>query len=112
VTFIERDRRAAALIAANVAACGAAADYTIETGDVATMLRDHATAFDVIWLDPPYDHDSYDALEAAAGALAPAGLVVLERATRREPGVPRSLTRIRDVKSGDSTLTFFSRSGS
>lgn len=112
VTFIDRDRRAAALIAANVDACGAAADYTIETGDVATMLREHATAFDVIWLDPPYDHDSYDALEAAAGALAPGGLVVLERATRREPAVPVSLTRIRDVKSGDSALTFLSRSGS
>jgi 16S rRNA (guanine966-N2)-methyltransferase len=119
VTFIERDRRAAALIAANVEACSAAADYTIETGDVtietgdvATMLRQQATAFDVIWLDPPYDHDSYDALEAATGALAPGGLVILERATRREPAAPLSLTRIRDVKSGDSTLTFFSRSGS
>ena len=112
VTFVERDRRAAALIAANVDACGAAADYTIETGDVAMMLRKHPTAFDVIWLDPPYDHDSYDALEAAAAALAPGGLVVLERATRREPAVPVSLARIRDVKSGDSTLTFFSRAGS
>jgi len=112
VTFVENDRRAAALTAANVSACGAAADYTIETGDVATVLRQQATAFDVIWLDPPYGHESYDALEAAAGALAPGGLVVLERATRREPAVPASLTRIRDVKSGDSTLTFFTRADS
>jgi len=112
VTFVENDRRAAALTAANVSACGAAADYTIETGDVATVLRQHAAAFDVIWLDPPYDLDGYDALEAAAGALAPGGLVVLERATRREPAVPASLTRIRDVKSGDSTLTFFTRADS
>jgi 16S rRNA (guanine(966)-N(2))-methyltransferase RsmD len=109
VTFVERDRRAAALLAANVSACDQGADYTIETDDVATMLRGHTAAFDVIWLDPPYDHDSYDALDAAAGALAPGGLVVLERATRREPPLPASLTRIRDVKSGDSTLTFFTR---
>ena len=34
-------------------------------------------------------------------------LVVLERATRREPQVPDALVRVRDVKSGDSTLTFF-----
>lgn len=107
VTFVERDRRAAALIAANIKACGGTADYTIETGDVAARLRMHANAFDVIWLDPPYDRDAHDALEAAAGALAPGGLVVLERATRCEPAVPASLTRIRDVKSGDSTLTFF-----
>ena len=112
VTFVDTDRRAAALTAANISACGAAADFTIETGDVATMLRRHAAAFDLIWLDPPYGHDSFEALEAAAGALAPGGLVVLERATRREPAVPAALTRIRDVKSGDSTLTFFSRTDS
>ena len=112
VTFVERDRRAAALISANISACQATADYTIETGDVAAILRTHAAAFDVIWLDPPYDHDSHDALAAAAGALAPGGLVVLERASRREPPVPASLARIRDVKSGDSTLTFFRRADS
>ena len=39
--------------------------------------------------------------------LAAGGLVVLERATRREPDVPLRSSRVRDVKSGDSTLTFF-----
>jgi len=39
----------------------------------------------------------------------PGGLVVLERATRREPDVPASLARIRDVTSGDSTLTFLTQ---
>jgi hypothetical protein len=34
-------------------------------------------------------------------------LLVLERATRRDPDFPATLTRVRDVKSGDSTLTFF-----
>ena len=122
VTFVENDRRAVALIAENVAAClpaeasakegDAAADYTIEAGDAVTLLRRAGAApFDLIWLDPPYDSaDSLDALDAAAGALAPGGLVVLERATRREPNVPASLSRVRDVKSGDSTLTFFTRS--
>jgi hypothetical protein len=32
---------------------------------------------------------------------------VLERATRYDPPVPARLTRTRDVKSGDSTLTFY-----
>jgi 16S rRNA (guanine966-N2)-methyltransferase len=109
VTFVDNDRRAATLTAANISACGAAADFTIETADVATILRTHADAFDVIWLDPPYGHDSHEALEAAAGALRPGGVVVLERATRREPAVPAALIRVRDVKSGDSTLTFFTR---
>ena len=108
VTFIERDRRAAALIARNAAACDAEGRYTIEHGDVATVLRrSDDPAFDLIVLDPPYDEaDIAGVLGAAAARLAANGLVVLERATRREPDVPPTLVRTRDVKSGDSTLTF------
>ena len=113
VTFVERDRRASALIAENIRMCDADAVYTIETGDVAALLRTRPAAFEVIWLDPPYDSAGIvDALDAAAGALATGGVVVLERATRREPDVPESLARIRDVKAGDSTLTFFVRASS
>ena len=112
VTFAEIDRRATALIAANLSACGAADGYIIETGDVADVLRTSEAAFDVIWLDPPYDSHHVDALTAAAATLAPGGIVVLERASRREPDVPDALTRTRDLKSGDSTLTFFTRSSS
>ena len=93
--------------------CDADAVYTIETGDVAALLRSRPAAFDVIWLDPPYNSAGVvDALDAAAGALAPGGVIVLERATRREPDVPDSLARIRDLTSGDSTLTFFVRGSS
>lgn len=111
VLFIERDRRAAALIASNLALCGVKQGYTIDGGDVASALR-HAprgTERDLVLLDPPYDIDPDTltrALEAAAEVLAPDGLVVLERASRREPDVPSGLSRVRDVASGDSTLTF------
>jgi 16S rRNA (guanine966-N2)-methyltransferase len=111
VLFIERDRRAAALIARNSSACGVEGRYTIECGDVATVLRrGHDAAFDLILLDPPYDHVGVaDVLRAAADRVTAGGLVMLERATRREPDVPPMLVRTRDVKSGDSTLTFFAR---
>jgi 16S rRNA (guanine(966)-N(2))-methyltransferase RsmD len=111
VTFVEKDRRAVALIEANLAACGADADYTIENRDLIAAARQAAgAAFDVVWLDPPYDiTDISDALDAASRMLAPGGLLVLERATRREPDAPASLRRVRDVRSGDSTLTFFNR---
>ena len=112
VAFVERDRRAVRLIEDNLAACGVGADYTIEAADTAAVLRRHTgPAFDIIWLDPPYDMVTRDALEAAAGALRPEGVVVLERATRREPDVPPALRRTRDVVSGDSTLTFFAPAG-
>src|SRR5687767_4073898 len=55
VTFVERDRRAVALIAENLRTCGVEADYTIEHEDVAAALHGAARAFDLILLDPPYD---------------------------------------------------------
>jgi 16S rRNA (guanine(966)-N(2))-methyltransferase RsmD len=119
VTFVERDRRAVRLIEANLAACGIEADYTsgtgdvvrIDTGDLVSVVQRYAeAAFDLVWLDPPYHLTNLrDALDAAARVLQPDGLLVLERATRQEPDVPPSLQRTRDVKSGDSTLTFFTR---
>lgn len=113
VTFVETDPRAAALVEANLALCGVEGGYTIQRGDVASVLRrlPAGAAFDLILLDPPYDVDAVRALEAAASVLSPDGLVVLERATRREPEVPAALTRVRDLRSGDSTLTFMTRPG-
>ena len=110
VTFIEKDRRAVALIEENLKGCGVEGGYTIRCAAVAAALDGlpAADAFDLILLDPPYDIENASAaLDAAARRLAGNGLVVLERATRREPGEPGSLRRVRDVKSGDSTLTFF-----
>ena len=112
VTFIEMNRRAAALIEENLAACGAEGGYTVRCADIAAAMDalPAADAFDLILLDPPYDlEDVTVALDAAARRVAAGGLVVLERATRREPDVPAALRRTRDVTSGDSTLTFFSR---
>jgi 16S rRNA (guanine966-N2)-methyltransferase len=110
VTFVENNRRAAALIAANLTECGIEEGYTIECTDVVAALGAHAgaDAFDLILLDPPYDIDNVGlVLNAAARCLAGAGLVVLERATRREAPESGALRRIRDVKSGDSTLSLF-----
>ena len=109
VTFVEHNRRAAALIEQNLAVCAIQQGYTIHCGDVVSALRrlPADARFDLILLDPPYDDDKVtDALAAAAPRLAQRGLLVLERAARREPEVPEALTRVRDVKSGDSTLTF------
>ena len=112
VTFIENNRRAAALIASNLKECGVEGGYTIQCAEVGAALdaRTAADAFDLILLDPPYDIDNAGfILDAAARHLGDNGLIVLERATRREPPESGALRRIRDVKSGDSTLTFFTR---
>jgi 16S rRNA (guanine966-N2)-methyltransferase len=109
VSFVEQDRRAAALIAQNLAACGVEQGYTIHCGDVVTALGrlPEEDRFDLILLDPPYDaHNVADALAAAAPRLTSGGVLVLERATRRAIDAPAPLARVRDVTSGDSTLTF------
>ncbi len=110
VTFVDKDRRAAVLIEQNLRACGVEEGYTIRCAEVAAALDalPIADAFDLILLDPPYDIENVSAaLEAAARHVAAGGFVVLERPTRREPEAPAALRRVRDVKSGDSTLTFF-----
>ena len=112
VTFIEADRRAVALIEANLAQCAVRDRYTIHRGDVTHILTGLPAShgFDLILLDPPYgDPGVGGALEAAAGRLLPGGMVVLERATRTPPASPGPLTVLRDVRSGDSTLTFLGR---
>jgi len=114
VVFIDADRRAQALVAANLSACGIEDGYTIERGDVTTVLRHlpDDPRFDIIVLDPPYDADGVtDVLNAAAGRIAASGVIVLERATRREPIIPPALVRARDVVSGDSTLTLLQPAG-
>ncbi len=111
VVAVDADARAVRLMRENAAACGAA-DYTTERGDAAAALRARRgeAAFDLILLDPPYAMtDTAGVLDAAAGCLAPEGVIVLERATRQEPQVPPSLQRVRDVRSGDSSLTMLVR---
>ena len=110
VTFVEKHRRAAALIAANLQECGIKGGYTIQCADVVAALDAHAAAdaFNLILLDPPYDIENVGVvLDAAARHLAGDGLLVLERAWRRQPPDAGALRRIRDVQSGDSALSFY-----
>ena len=115
VTFVDRDRRATALIATTLAGCGVEQGYTIECGDAAAVLRrmPDTNAFDLVLLDPPYDADPEmiaHTLSEAGRRTSASGLLVLERASRLEPLIPAGLERVRDVVSGDSALTFLRRS--
>jgi 16S rRNA (guanine966-N2)-methyltransferase len=115
VLAVDEDARAVALMRQNAAACGLTAGYTIQHGEVTKVLRrldrealDKTGAFDVIILDPPYAHPDLGTLLAAvAQRAASGGVVVLERATRQVLPDVAALVRVRDVRSGDSTLTIF-----
>ena len=111
VTFIDQDRRAADLIAGNLETCRIAGGYAIIHSSVllgVKRLRGEP-AFDVILLDPPYASDIQDVLQQLGEIVKPGGVVVLEHARKSAPPVaPGRLTRVREVRSGDSTLTFYS----
>ena len=113
VTFVEHDRRAIALIEANLALLAGATPGTPATGRDVIIRTGFAAldgaAFDVIVLDPPYGPRAADeALGRAAGLLAPGGHLVVEHAARHAAPVGRGMVRLlRTVKAGDSALSFY-----
>ena len=113
VTFVERDRRAQALIAENLRRCAISEGYAIiraafERAVTAVQADPAFTPFDVVLLDPPYDQQPTQILSAAAPTLAPGGVVVYEHARRQAaPDAVDSLVRMRAVPSGDSQLSFY-----
>jgi 16S rRNA (guanine(966)-N(2))-methyltransferase RsmD len=113
VMFVESDRRAQALIAGNLAQCGIDSGYTVVRGPVSRAIRDaqtnpHFVPFDIVLFDPPYDALPDAVLAGADAALAPEGVLVLEHATKQAaPDIAGRLVRQRDLRSGDSMLTFY-----
>ena len=110
VTFVERDPRACALIRRNLERCGIRDGYAIiQTAVLQAIERLRGEpAFDVILFDPPYATDTQDALQHVGEIVRPEGVVVLEHARKSEsPAAPGRLMRTREVRSGDSALTFY-----
>ena len=112
VTFVDRDRRAIALIRENLGRCGIRDAYAMMRGGIETIAQSTPNGqFDVILLDPPYDQADVGAiLETLGRTLARGGVLVLEHARRRlVPDRAGDLIRTREVVSGDSALAFYAR---
>jgi 16S rRNA (guanine966-N2)-methyltransferase len=114
VTFVERDPRAAKLIAANLALLrpeDAAKPAIIRAGLAEAITRLGGQVFDLIILDPPYAADAAaTALDAAGALAAPHTRIVLEHAARHAPpDAHAGLRRARTVTAGDSALSFYER---
>ncbi len=111
VVFVEQDGRAADLIACNLAHCRIADGYAMIRAEFTRALRRLSAdrRFDLVLLDPPYDcADLASVVEAAAGVMATGGVLVLEHASRRRaPARAGRFAAARQVKAGDSTVTFY-----
>ncbi len=110
VSFVERDPRAARLIAANLERCGVVDRYAIIRAAFAGIEGPPAGAFDIVFLDPPYGAaDLVAGLEAAQRLVTTGTLLIVEHAKRdRAPAESGALLRTREVASGDSALSFYS----
>jgi 16S rRNA (guanine966-N2)-methyltransferase len=80
VVFVEQDRDAATVIAANVDAVGLGG--TIVRRDVEAFLKSDGGIYDLVFVDPPYafaDREVVKILALITGRLANHGTVVLHR---------------------------------
>ena len=107
--FIEHDRRAAALIAAQRRALRRRESLCYHPRQRPSARCSEpidGDPFDLVMLDPPYDFEPLAAvLDAAARHLAPEGLLILEHAHRGARCRPwTGARRSRTVRSGDSAL--------
>lgn len=114
VVLVERSATAVRICADNIAQvmrnapATARPDITVAAQPVANFLEASTSAWDLVFIDPPYDIDEEElsrALGALAPRLAPGSLIVLERATKsREPQWPTGISLERSRNYGDTTL--------
>jgi 16S rRNA (guanine966-N2)-methyltransferase len=121
VVFVDQDRRAAALVADNLARCGLENGYAIIRASAARAIEQLVQSahepFDIVLLDPPYAPESrpgFDEILAAAGrVLARTGIAVLEHSRRQPaPAACGGLVLSRSLRAGDSVLSFYGHHGS
>ena len=108
-TFVERDPRAADVLEANVRRCGIESACVIIRVDFTRATSLERGAFDLVFLDPPYeDGDLEAAAERAAPLVAAGGRLVVEHSKRRpSPERAGAIARVRVLVAGDSALSFY-----
>ena len=107
--LVEADRPTARLIETNAATAGLRVD--VRAARAATYVSGAGRAFDLVFLDPPYDVPTEEVESLLAGVvdtcLAPRGLVVVERSGRnRAPDFPEAFTDTWQRSYGETTLYF------
>jgi 16S rRNA (guanine966-N2)-methyltransferase len=104
VTFVDRSRKSCQLIESNVKLCRIPEEqYEIYQMTAEDFLRQSKTfSWDVVFFDPPYKEDYLRTLELLEG------FVIVEHHHKNElPELIGNLHRIRVLKQGDSSLSFY-----
>ncbi|HTK25326.1 MAG TPA: 16S rRNA (guanine(966)-N(2))-methyltransferase RsmD [Pyrinomonadaceae bacterium] len=117
VTFVDRSRRACALIEENLDTL----DIDENKTDVVNLpaetftARKHITPWDIVFYDPPYDTDYSIVLNefrtVPDNLLAHSGLLIVEHHAKIDvPDEVGELRRWRVLKQGETRLSFYERS--
>ena len=113
-TFIDKSRRSLAVIESNLQTLGIKREATVIKSDALAALRrlaEESKQFDIAFFDPPYDSDIYRAVLgklATGGLLSDDAIVIAERRAKTPPETNcGGLTIYREVKQGESALTFY-----
>ncbi len=112
VTFVEQDRKAAAVIASNATTLGISRADVTATSTASALRRSPSAPYDVVFLDPPYPLTDVE-VGAALGALVdgewlvPGALVIVERSVRGDELVwPEGLVGDRCKRYGETVLWY------
>lgn len=116
--FVEKNEKAVSVIIENLANTKLNEKGTVIRGDalkVLYSLSKDGKRFDIIFIDPPYNKGlidkSLDIIEKE-GVLKEKGIIVAERSSLESAAVKAGdLRPVRDCKYGNTTVTFYSRSG-
>ena len=117
VTFVDQSRKMCGLIEANLDSL----DVNADEGEVVVatafdylrrLVKNNVPAFDIIFFDPPYASDYEEILGLIGGqtshVVTADGIVIVEHHKKKAlPGEFDTLTRYRELKQGDSVLSFY-----
>ena len=116
VTFVDQSRKMCGLIESNLGSLGIGQDdYDVVLAEASDYLRRHVKSelpFDVAFFDPPYATD-YDVLlkfigDNSAEILGRDGIVIVEHHKKNLLADQfTKLNRYRELKQGDSVLSFY-----
>ena len=115
VYFVDRSAKACGMIRSNLDTLDVDAGYSVLNMDLDAAVRkcrETNVRFDIAFLDPPYHReDLYESdLESFASRtlLASDGLVVVEHSRKMDlPEAAVRIRKVRNLKQGDSALTFY-----
>lgn len=117
VTFVDRSRKACALIEENLDLLGVPEEATeiLALSAENFVGRKHESGWDIVFYDPPYD-SNYDLVLFEFGVLGGTllnddGVLIAEHHTKHVlPDSAQGLRRWRILKQGETSLSFYERS--